>query len=1154
MGSLGRLWFLAVSAPAAVSKPGGFHSSAACVDKYNRIDKWPLRFFVGSFRKQLWLLATLIAITTPLALQAQIVETGTITGVVRDSSGAVIAVAQVNIRNAATGLNNATVTDSRGLYVSPPLNPGDYNVEFEASGFGKVQEHIRLEVGQRAAADAVLTVGQNNQTVTVEATSQLLESESSTVSNLRTEEAVKDLPLNGRNFAELVGLGAGVIPAQTQIVSVPYTQQRGPSSYAFNGLRFQENRLLLDGIGDNENHNGLAVVIFPPIDAVQEFSEETTDADARYGRGNAGTINLVYKSGTNRYHGEVFEFLRNSALDAKNYFDTAAKPGFRMNEFGGTFGGPLFGRNNPKTFFYADYSGQRTRQGLTYLDTVPDYTLTSTGYDFSAYPQAIKNPKTGLPYANNFVPLSDVNSTGANILNLYQKYASPNVAGATTANNFLYNPERSVTEDAFDVKVDHRFSDIDNAFVRYSQSRDSIVQPGILPVPLVGTVICGPAQDPAHQAVISETHIFSPTTINTARFGWSRFFVYAQNFDAGLQLPTQLGIPGVEIPGQPASDGLPVMTFAGDTSIGDAGNSPTNIGTNNYQWDDNVNLVRGKHSLDIGFELVRLQYNIFQTADEHGAFNFGTVYSGLAWTDLLFGAPKTGVYAFPNDSHGFGFRQTDLSFYVQDNYKVTDRLTLNLGLRYENFLGWPWTEVENRMYNFVPSLSTTQLFQVGTNGVPRSGLSGNNTNFMPRVGFAYKVTSKTVFHAGYGIYYSAPNVTNSSGLSNNAPAIDYWAFNNSAVYGSPAANGAPFSFASDGFVHTPATDASNLPAGLPVFAQDPRAKTPYSEQWHATIQREIVPSTTISVAYVGTRAVHLDDLVDINAGSPGTTSVAVNRPYPFFAQIFQLQTNQVSSYNGLQITGERRARNFSFLASYTYSHALDENTNSPGSNNASGNAMNPYDLRADYGDSDLNIPNRFVASGTYQLPFKTSGRLNPVVQGWQLNAILAYYDGLPFSVVSANGVGDGLTPRAELVPGNGNGTLPDGKRNIHEWFNTSAFVSIPLTGPLANGQWGDSGRNILQGPGTKNVDFSVFKNFRVAESKNLQLRAEFFNLFNTPQFNNPSAVAPAPAATSTTLVPNITSGSPYGTISSAGSPTTFQRISREIQLAAKFTF
>ena len=1089
-----------------------------------------------------WLLGATLS-----TLHAQIVETGTITGVVHDNSGAVIAAAQVTIRNAGTGLANTTATDSQGLYVSPPLPPGDYKVEIEATGFGKLQEHVRLEVGQRVAADAILNIGETSQTVNVEATTQLLESETSTVSNLRTEEEVKDLPLNGRNFAELLGLGAGVVPAQTQILSVPYAQQRGPSSYAFNGLRYQENRLLLDGIGDNENHNGLGVVVFPPIDAVQEFSEETTDADARYGRGNAGTINLVFKSGTANYHGEVFEFLRNSALDAKNYFDRAAKPGFKMNEFGGTFGGPLFTRHDPKTFFFADYSGQRTRQGLTFVDTIPDFTLTPTGYDFSAYSTPVKNPSTGAPYANNFIPIGDVNPTGANILNLYHKYASPNISGATTANNFLFNPTRSVTEDAFDVKVDHRFSDADSAFVRYSQARDNIIQPGPLPVPLVGAAICGPAKDPAHQAVISESHIFSPTMINSTRFGWSRFFVYAQNFDAGKNLPTQLGIPGVDISGDPNSDGLPVMTFAGFTSIGDAGNSPTHIGTNNYQWDDNVNLVRGKHSFDIGVDLLRLQYNMFQTANEHGNFSFGPAYTGLAWTDLLFGAPKTGVYAYLNN-RGFGFRQTDLAFYAQDNYKVSHRLTLNLGLRYENFLGWPWTEVENRMYDFVPSLSTTQLFRVGTNGIPRSGLSGNNTNFMPRVGFALKVTEKTVFHAGYGIYYSAPNVTNSSGLSNNAPAIDYWTFNNSSVYGANAANSSPFNFASDGFVHTPATDASNLPVGLPVLAQDPHAKTPYSEQWHATIQREITPATTVSVAYVGTHGVHLDHLTDINAGSPGTTNVPVDRPYPFFAQIFSLQTEQISNYNAVQVTAERRARNLSFLASYTYSHALDDSTASPGA------VTNPYNLRSDYGNSDLNVPNRFVASATYSLPFQTAGRLKQVVEGWQLNAIAQVFDGLPFSVMAANGVGDGLTPRAQLVPGHGNGSLDSGKRTIGEWFDTSAFVTIPLTGTLANGQWGDSGRNILQGPGTKNIDFSVFKNFQLAESKLLQFRAEFFNLFNTPQFNNPTAVAPPPSSTATTLVPNITAGSAYGTISSAGSPTTFQRISREIQVAVKFTF
>jgi Carboxypeptidase regulatory-like domain len=1079
-------------------------------------------------------------------LQAQIVESGVITGVVKDASGAVVVKAHVVVLNSGTGLANNTVTDSQGLYVSPPLAPGNYSVQVDAPGFNKVTEDIRLEVGQRLAADITLTVGGAAQTIQVQGDTQLLQTESSSVSNLLSSESVKDLPLNGRNFAELVGLGAGAVPAQTQIVSIPYTQQRAPTAYAFNGLRYQENRLLLDGIGDNDNHNGLAVVIFPPIDAIQEFSEETTDADARYGRGNGGTINLVYKSGTEQYHGEVFEFLRNSDFDAKNYFDTAAKPPFHMNEFGGTFGGPLLKRSNPRTFFFTDYSGQRTSQGLTYVDTVPDFTFSNNVYNFSAYPQQIVNPLTKAKFVNNQIPASVVNTTGANVLNFYQKYASPNRAGQTTANNFLFNPERTLVDNAFDVRVDHHFNDADSGFVRYSQSHDTIGQPGILPVPLVGAVICGPAQNPAYQTVLNETHIFSPTTINTARFGWSRFFVLAQNWDAGLQLPTQLGIPGVLVPGDPNSDGLPVFSFSGSTSIGDAANSPTQIGTNNYQWDDDVNLVRGKHSIDVGVEVVRLQYNMFQTAAEHGTMAFGTGYTGVTWTDLLFGAATSGTYQYQHGTRGF--RQTDLAFYVQDNFKVSDRLTLNLGVRYENFLGWPWTEVYNRMYNFVPSISTTALEQVGTDGVPRSGLSGNNTNFMPRIGLAYRVTPKTVVHAGYGIYYSAPNVTNSSGLSINVPDIDYWAFNNSTTYGASASNGHAFNYISNGFVHTPVTSPNDLTSGLPVYAQDPNAKTPYSQQWHASIERQLPSSTVITIAYVGTVGVHLDHLTDINAGSPGTTHVSTGRPYPFFIQINELQTNQVSNYNAVQISAERRARNLSFLASYTYSHAIDESTASPGS------VTNPYNIRSDYGNSDLNIPNRFVASTTYQLPFKASGKLNSLVQGWQANAILEFFDGLPFSVTSASGVGDGLTPRAQLVPGYGNGSLPPGKRSLHEWFNTSAFVSIPLTGTLANGQWGDAGRNSLEGPGTKNIDFSVFKNIHLTERVSLQLRSEFFNLFNTPQFNNPSATAPTPAASSATLVPNITAGSAYGTISSAGSPTTFQRISREIQLAAKVSF
>jgi len=1074
------------------------------------------------------LLLGVIAVVLASSLTAQIVETGVITGVVRDNTGAIIQKAHVTVRNDGTGLTTKTATDSQGIFVSPPLNPGNYSVEIESPGFSTEVEHVRLEVGHRVSADADLKVGTAAETVEVQAAGELLETESSSVSNLRSEEQVKDLPLNGRNFAELVGLGAGAVPAQTQIANIPYTQQRGSTSFAFNGLRYQENRLLLDGIGDNENHNGLAVVIFPPIDAIQAFSEETTDADARYGRGNGGTINLAFKSGTDKYHGGVFEFFRNDDLNARNYFATSVKPPLRQNEYGATFGGPLFyHRPNPKTFFFADYSGQRLVQGQTDVETVPYFTLTSTGYDFSAYPAgSIKNPKTKVAYANNFIPLNDpyINATGANILNFYHKYASPNIAGKTTAANFLFNPVKTDNENAFDVKVDHKFSEPDSAFLRYSQAKDVIGQPGVLPVPLVGAVICGPATNPAYQTVLNETHIFSPTVINTARFGWSRFFVNAQNWDAGKNLPTQLGIPGVEISGDPNSDGLPVMSFSGGASIGDAGNSPTQIGTNNYQTDDNVNLVHGKHSVDIGFEFVRLQYDMFQTAQEHGSESFGTSYTGLAWTDLLFGTPKSGSYAYGHGTRGF--RQSDLAFYVQDNYKVNSRLTLNLGVRYENFLGWPWTEVNNKMYDFVPTISTTKLEQVGTNGISRSGANSNNLNFAPRAGFAYRVTNKTVFHTGYGLYYSAPNVTNSSGLSNNVPALDYWTFNNSATYGA-ATNGAAFNYASNGYAHTLVASVNALPANLPVYSQDPNAKTPYSEQWHASIEQQIPYSTVLTAAYVGTRGIHLDALRDINAGSPGTTNITANRPYPFFAQINELETRQISNYDALQITAERRAHGLGFLASYTYSHSLDEGTGSPGS------ILNPYNIRSDYGNSDLNVPNRFVASATYLLPFKASGKLNSVVQGWQVNAILNYFDGLPFSVGSPSGVGDGLTPRAELASGVGNGSLPSNQRTLAKWFNTSAFTAAPA------GQWGNSGRNILQGPGTKTIDFSFFKNTRLAEGNNLQIRAEFFNLLNTPQFNNPGATAGT---------------SSIGIITSAGSEPTFQRIERQIQLAAKLSF
>jgi len=343
-----------------------------------------------------------------------------------------------------------------------------------------------------------------------------------------------------------------------------------------------------------------------------------------------------------------------------------------------------------------------------------------------------------------------------------------------------------------------------------------------------------------------------------------------------------------------------------------------------------------------------------------------------------------------------------------------------------------------------------------------------------------------------------------------------------------------FNYARNGYAHPKVTTGSGIQANTPAFAVDPNAKTPYTEQWHVAIEQQIPFSTVLKVAYVGTKGTHLDNFRDINASQLGSTyngatvtAVSTNRPYPLFAQISELETRQTSSYNALQVTAERRAHGLSFLVSYTYSHALDEGSAE------SAAVLNPYNIRADYGNSDYNVPNRFVASGNYKLPFQGRGVLAPLARGWQVNAIGQFYDGLPFSVSSSSGVGDGLTPRAQLLSGYGNGSLPKNQRTLSHWFNTAAFAN-----PTA-GTWGNSGRNSLQGPGTKSVDFSLFKDTHLTESKVLQLRAEVFNLANTPQFDNPGATVGAGTE---------------GVISQEGSEATFQRTERQVQLAAKITF
>jgi len=1074
-----------------------------------------------------------VALFAAVALgRAQIVDSAVITGLVKDSSGAVIFNANVSFRNLATGVERKTVSNAQGFYVSPPLPTGDYTLLANAPGLQALIQDIRLEIAQRKEIDVVLAPGKTTQFVNVQASVLQLDTQNSTLSNLRTATAVKNLPLNSRNFAQLMGLAAGVAPAQSEITgTVALSAVRGSTSYSVNGLRLEENHYLLDGISDNENHNGLGIVLFPPLDAVEEFREETSVPDARFGRGGGGTVNLIFKSGTSQFHGDLFEFVRNSDFDARNFFDKNL-PGFKMNQFGGTIGGPLGSRKNPKTFFFADYQGTRTRQGLTYVSTVP--TAAFRQGDFAAASQQIYDPLTQVTNADgsysrsafpgNAIPENRRDPVGQNIMNLYPL---PNRSGI--ANNFLYSPIRWLSEDEFDGRVDRTFSDKDSGFIRYSHARDDIFQPGPLPAPAVGGVISGLSREPSNQGVLSETHIISPATINSARFGWSRIAINSTDANAGLPLATQIGIPGSNVPGDPATDGLPVINITGAQALGSFGNLPAIVVTNNYQWDDDMTLIRGRHSIDIGGEFMRLQYNVFQTANLRGTLNFTTAFSsdpaitsgtGLGLADLLLGKPLSGSLQFLDGTRGM--RQSDAAGYLQDNFKATDKLTLNLGVRYENFLGWPWTEVNNRAYVFTPLAGG--VTQVGTNGIPRSGVHANNTNFMPRVGFAYHVRPNTVVRAAYGIFYSAPQVPFSLDATANPPELINTGYINSQFNFSAATP------ASAGFSHP----STGTVLGSALYALQSYTPMPYTQQWNATIQQQLTPSTRLTLAYVGTAGTHLQAQANINQPVPGTTPIVQRRPFPSFQNITDVEDIDTSRYHAFQATAERRVTgSLNFQLAYTYSHATDYASLDVGSGGAL--FTDSYNLRLDYGNADFNIPQRFVASATYQLPFHASGKLQPIVQGWQTNGILSVYSGIPFSVTSAtNTLNIGSGSRAELI-GPGNGSLPSDERTVQRWFNTAAFSAPP---PL---QFGDAARNSLQGPATKQLDFSAFKNFNFGRegARSLQFRAEFFNFFNTPQFNNPVSTIGAPGA---------------GAIVSAGSPYTFQRLSREVQFALKLIF
>jgi hypothetical protein len=1056
------------------------------------------------------------------------VETGIIAGNVSDPSSAVVPNANVTIKSASTGLLVTVQSNEAGRFQSPPLKPGAYEVSVAAAGFKNSVLTVRVEVNQRVSADVKLEVGEAAERITIESTAVQLESETSTLGNIRPERAVAELPLNARNFATLIFLSPGTVPSFDRDSSgLSGTTRRGVTNVSVNGVRPTNdwNSLLIEGLDNTENHNGFGATVFPPVDAIQEFKVQTSAADAQFGRAAGGFTNVVLKSGGRALHGSAFEFLRNSEFDAKNFFTApGASTHFVLNQFGGTLGGPVtiphvYNSGRDKTFFFAAVQFDRRRQAQAFVSTVPT-TLMHSG-NFSELSSIIYDPlrlsgNTREPFAGNIIPSSRFNSAGKGLLDLYP---NPNRPGLV--NNFTSDASRIYDSWQTDYKVDHYFTPTHVLTFRGSTGNTDIIEG--LPLPRPAAAAVGPSKFPVGQYSIIDRITISPTKLNEFRFGLTRLNMQLIQPNAGNNIAQQLGIQGVNT-GDFITSGLQRVQPTGYQVLGDDPFNPATLVTNNFQTEDVFYWTRGTHALRFGGRLDRRQYNAFQSSAIRGIQSFSGVYTnnpaspagtGNSLADMLLGAPISGNIIILDGIRGF--RRWEFGTFIQDDWKVSQRLTMNLGLRYEIYPQYPWVEVADRQS--VLLLPSQQLVTVGTNGVPRSGANLDKNNFAPRIGLAYRLTGKTVLRSAYGIYYAAPQFEINRNLAINPPFAGAYSFTNNQLDFVGARK------VEQGFERTFSA------AGATIRGLERNVAMPYVEQWNLNLQRQLPFDTLLTVAYVGTKGVKLRDEIDLNQARPGPGAVAARRPYPFFSGIIDTEFRANSIYHGLQVTFEKRySKGLSFLTSYTWGHAIDDAAL------FGGDHQDMLNLRADRSNSPYDVRHTFVYSFNYEMPFgrNSKGVTAAMSRGWQMNGILRLSTGLFLTpTVGANNLNGSGFQRPDVVPGCNwklDNPTPD------RWFNPSCFA-IP-----AQYTFGNAGRDIIEGPGTHNFDFSLFRNLYLSGGevpKMLQIRGEIFNLTNTPQFNNP----------------NTTIGvAQSGVINSAGSPSSFQRIQRQVQLAAKFTF
>jgi hypothetical protein len=1142
------------------------------------------------FRILILLLGFALALSVSPALYGQ--ATGSFSGSVLDKSGSSISGATVTVISQGTGVSRQTKTDDAGHYLIPLLPVSIYTLRVEFQGFQTVEsKDLRLQVDEARELNFTLSPSTVASTVEVSGSAVAVETTNPSLGQVITAQEVSQLPLNGRDFVQLATLTPGTTQetnTNSFFNGAPSSEvsARGSFSLSVGGSRPNSTDWLLDGNDNNELTAG-GIAILSSIDSIQEFKVLTYNYSAEYGTRAGPTVLVTTKSGDNAFHGSLFEFFRNTALDAKSFFATSAEK-FNLNQFGGSIGGPI--RKN-KTFFFIDGEQKYQRHGVVFTGLVPTDAMRAGDFSHDAFGApspvgTVFNPNvTGSPNGTNFqcdalgnpLPLNGAtpanpagngsqavgvscNKIPAGLFNnigkqLISFYPEPNANNPGSDFNFINEPVRKLDETKFDIRLDHSFSSSDNAFARFSYDQASSYVPG-------GGGIGNFTESfffASNQGIINhgrnvtlgETHVFSPRTINQISGGYNRIFNYITSQGTGTCTAAKLGIPGANLDCSSGntcapsgvSCGLTISEVLGNYfSVGDRGFSPFQGGTNVFSIGDSLEMIRGKHDIKVGMSIRAMQMNTKTEGFQDGFWEMTGGWSGNPEADLLMGLTSLAIHDQTFKGPTTGRRWKIFRPYVQDDWRLTNNITLNLGLAWD--FTTPISEVGNRQANFNPATGTFLIAGQGANKY--AGIQWDTTALEPRIGVAWKPrgSDKTAVRGGYAIYHDSSWNQGAQGLWQNPP---YYAESDLFSFG----GGCTFKTAACATTFGQKPNALNISDGFEIFTTPPTAATFTGtiqaqnvdfklgrvQQFNINVEHQLPGDIVLTVGYAGSRSSHI--LVfgnNINIGSPGackggpnavagytrgcgpggasfTSPYAANFP---FNTILETTDQGKAHYNGLQIKAETKSARHGLyaLVGYTYSRTYDTGfADGLGSNYGATYFPLPNWQSLDWALSGLNLNNNFTASVIYDLPFgkgkqwgsQWSGPIDNLLGNWQVTVIEKITSGFPVFIVTSNnnsGVGffnnnANSLARPDLISGcNPNA----GPHTVNEWFNTACFAQP------APGQLGNASRTPVTGPDFVNTDFSVIKQFQLPwENMGLNFRAEFFNLFNHAQFATPNS-------------------------------------------------